>query len=150
MKTIRINELTDEDSIQFLTTKKIEKEKAQITVQITGGLFKYLTLSIEEYQKGSDLKTIQQEIEKKLEEDIDKTISTSSKEITEKVIQILLNHESNELSKQKFDDLVFGVGNDPNYEKLYQLMKGNVFSLHDSKVTFQNRAMLRYLKNKSI
>ena len=150
METIRINELTEEDSIQFLISRNISKEKAQKTIQITGGLFKYLTFSTKEYQNGLELKTIQEKIEKKLEEDYKKSISISTEAVVLKGVKTLLDSGSYSLSDKEFRDSVFGAENDPKYEKLYQLMKGNVFSLHDSKVKFQNRAMLRYLKNKSI
>lgn len=150
MKTIRISELDDDEAIHFLTLNKIEKEKAEKIVDFTGGLFKYLTLSVEENLRGSDLNEIKKEIEKKLYDDIQKCISTTSEDFVVKSVQTLLKSDNYSLTMNKFRDSVFGVGNDPNYEKFYQLIKWNVFSFNGSKVTFQNRAMLRYLKNNPV
>jgi hypothetical protein len=54
----------------------------------------------------------------------------------------------NTLSSEEFQDQVFGKNNDKNNEEFKKLMKTNVFSFNNDNVTFQNRAMLNYLKSK--
>jgi hypothetical protein len=70
METIRINELDNDKAKEFLMSNKIPKDISQDIVLFTGGLFKYLTLAVEEYQKHKKLKTIQKKIQNKLEYDL--------------------------------------------------------------------------------
>jgi hypothetical protein len=148
METIRINELDNDKAKEFLMSNKIPKDISQDIVLFTGGLFKYLTLAVEEYQNHKNLKIIQNKIQNKLEYDLDSAISITSEEPVLKGIQILLNSKLNTLSKKEFQYQVFGKNNDKNKEEFKKLMKTNVFSLNNSNVTFQNRAMLNYLKSK--